>query len=54
VPERCLVFEDNLVAARSAKSVGMTVCGVYDESSARQWDEMLMIADADIMDFREA
>ena len=53
-PERCLVFEDNLIAAKSAKSAGMTVCGVYDESSARQWGEMRMIADVVIMDFMEA
>ena len=53
-PERCLAFEDNVSAAKSAKLAGMTVCGVYDESSASRWDEMKRVADAVIMDFSEA
>lgn len=53
-PSRCLVFEDALQAARGAKSAGMTVYGVYDEASQRNWEEIRRIADGVIRDFREA
>jgi HAD superfamily hydrolase (TIGR01509 family) len=53
-PEKCLAFEDNVRAAKSAKLAGMAVCGVYDESSASRWGEMNLVADAVIADFREA
>jgi beta-phosphoglucomutase-like phosphatase (HAD superfamily) len=53
-PERCLAFEDNVRAAKSAKLAGMTVCGVYDESGASRWGEMNLVADAVITDFRKA
>ena len=33
VPEQCTVFEDLLVAMRSAKSVGMRVWAIHDDSS---------------------
>ena len=35
VPGRCLVFEDVITAAQTAKKAGMLVCGVYDERSRR-------------------
>ena len=53
-PTDCIVFEDILAAVRSAKSVGMTVYGVYDESSAGDWEQIKQIADGVITDFRNA
>ena len=37
VPEQCTVFEDLLVAMRSAKSVGMRVWAIHDDSSDGDW-----------------
>jgi HAD superfamily hydrolase (TIGR01509 family) len=53
-PKDCVVFEDILAAVKSAKSVGMTVCGVYDEASAKDWEQIKKYADYTIRDFREA
>jgi HAD superfamily hydrolase (TIGR01509 family) len=53
-PEGCLVFEDNIKAAMSAKAAGMAVLGVYDETVGDRWDEMKRIADGWIMDFNDA
>jgi len=50
-PEHCLLFDDILAAVKSAKSIGMKVCGVYDEASAQHWEEIQRIADYAIMDF---
>jgi len=52
-PEDCLLYDDILPAVRSAKSIGMKVCAVYDETSADNWDEIQKIADCTIMDFKE-
>ena len=52
--KNCVVFEDNLTAMKAAKSVGMTICAVYDESSKRDWAEIQSIADYFIYDYREA
>jgi HAD superfamily hydrolase (TIGR01509 family) len=54
LPEECIVFEDNVRAVLSAKSIGMTVWGVYDETSRDQWDAMKRAADGWIVDFRDA
>jgi HAD superfamily hydrolase (TIGR01509 family) len=53
-PEDCIVFEDILQAVESAKSVGMTVYGVYDDSSAGRWEEIKRAADGFLYDFNNA
>lgn len=50
-PADCTVFEDLLVGVRSAKSVGMSVWAMQDDSSARDWDEICGIADGILFDF---
>ncbi|MCL2527187.1 MAG: HAD family phosphatase [Defluviitaleaceae bacterium] len=50
-PEDCLLFDDILAAVKSAKSIGMKVCGVYDKSSAHDWEEIKQTADYTIIDF---
>jgi len=50
-PQDCVVFEDILPAVKSAKSVGMTVCGVYDKFSHNDWEEIKQIADHSIICF---
>ena len=52
-PKDCLVFEDILRAVKGAKSTGMKVCGVYDESSARDKEKIIELADRFIYSFRE-
>lgn len=44
-PEETIVFEDALHAARTAKSAGFMVGGVFDESAKADWPEMQRIAD---------
>ncbi|MCL2420664.1 MAG: HAD family phosphatase [Defluviitaleaceae bacterium] len=51
-PEDCMVYEDSLVAIKTAKSVGMTVCAVYDEASAKNWEEIRQIADYAVDNFK--
>jgi beta-phosphoglucomutase-like phosphatase (HAD superfamily) len=53
-PGDCLVFEDILVAVKSAKSAGMDVCAVYDKTSANDWEQIKATADYAIDDFRDA
>ena len=53
-PCDCIVFEDILVAIRSAKSIGMTVYGVYDKSSEADWEQISKFADGVIVDFKNA
>ena len=53
-PGDCIVFEDILEAIKSAKSIGMTVCGVYDKSSQADWEQIKKIADYSIFDFKNA
>jgi len=50
----CLVFEDILAAVKSAKSIGMSVCAVYDKTSENDWDKIKTEADYAIFDFNEA
>jgi len=50
-PKDCIVFEDILPAVKSAKSVGMSVIAVYDESSKDDWYEMTKISDDFIYNF---
>lgn len=51
LPCDCVVFEDILNAVKSAKSIGMKVCGVYDKSSQADWDAIKESADYVIYDF---
>ena len=52
-PEECAVFEDNLIALRSAKSCGMCAVGVYDAAAAAFWAQMRSEADLAIESFEE-
>lgn len=54
VPEQCTVFEDLLVAMRSAKSVGMRVWAIHDDSSDGDWPDICGLADGVLFDFSEA
>ena len=46
-------LDDNCGADRTAKSAGMKVIGVYDDSSSEYVDEMKSICDSYIYDFKE-
>ncbi|MBQ8304088.1 MAG: HAD-IA family hydrolase [Clostridia bacterium] len=48
-----LFLDDNLNANQTAKAAGMTVCGVYDESSKEYVDEMKAATDYYIYNFSE-
>lgn len=52
-PEKCIVFEDVISAAVSAKKSGMTVCGVYDERSRSRQEELRAVCDIYITGFNE-
>lgn len=51
--ENILFLDDNYNADKTAKMAGMTVCGVYDDSSEEYVDEIKGIADYYIYDFEE-
>lgn len=51
--ENILFLDDNLNADKTAKSAGMLVCGVYDDSSNDYINEIKEIADYYIYDFSE-
>lgn len=51
--EEVLFLDDNYNADKTAKTAGMKVCGVYDESSADSEDEIRSITDFYIKDFSE-
>lgn len=51
--EEILFLDDNLNADLTAKSAGMQVCGVYDESSKEYEEEMKQATDYYIYDFAE-
>ncbi|MGI6174851.1 MAG: HAD family hydrolase [Christensenellales bacterium] len=53
-PCECMMFEDALEAVKGAKTAGMTVCGVYDESSKAQWEEIKKLADCVLYHFKDA
>ncbi len=52
-PDKCLMFEDVLSAATTAKKAGMTVCGVYDERGRAYRRELQKICDYYIDSFDE-
>ena len=51
--EDCIFFDDNANACRTAKSAGMTVVGVHDDSSAQYRVEMLALCDGFVDRFDE-
>ena len=51
--ENVLFLDDNLDANKTAKSAGMSVCGVYDDSSKDYADQMKAATDFYIYDFKE-
>lgn len=51
--ENVLFLDDNLNADQTAKSAGMKVCGVYDESSRDYVAQMKEVNDYYIFDFQE-
>ena len=53
-PRDCTVFEDLLVAMRSAKSVGMRVWAMHDDSSDADWPRICDLAAGVLFDFRDA
>ena len=48
-----LFLDDNYNADKTAKTAGMTVCGVYDDSSAEYEKEIRAITDLYIYKFSE-
>lgn len=48
-----MFIDDNFNADKTAKSAGMIVCGVYDESSKEYEDEIKTVTDFYIYDFEE-
>ena len=51
--ENILFLDDNYNADKTAKSAGMGVCGVFDESSAEYIDDIKNVADYYIYNFDE-
>ena len=51
--ENVLFLDDNLNADKTAKAAGMLVCGVYDDSSKDDTEEMKQVTDYYIYDFSE-
>ncbi len=51
--DEILFLDDNLNADQVAKTAGMKVCGVYDDSSKEYQDEIKSVADFYIYDFSE-
>lgn len=51
--ENVLFLDDNLNADKTAKTAGMKVCGVYDDSSADYADDIKRVCDHYIYDFLE-
>lgn len=50
----CIIFDDLLVAVKSAKETGARVYGVYDSYSKSDQTEIEKIADGYVLDFRSA
>ena len=53
-PDDCTVFEDLLAAVRSAKSAGMRVWAMLDDSSRADWSAIRALADGTLTDFDAA
>jgi HAD superfamily hydrolase (TIGR01509 family) len=53
-PQSCMVFEDLLVAVKTAESIDMKVYGVLDEASKTDWAQIRKVADGTIKNFYDA
>ncbi|MCH9276455.1 HAD family phosphatase [Bifidobacterium amazonense] len=53
-PADCTVFEDLLLAMQTAKSIGMKVWAMHDDSSDADWPAICDIADGVLFDFVDA
>ncbi len=51
-PNEIAVYEDALYAAKTAKTAGFYVVGVYDDSAAAHWNELSALSDETIYDWR--
>ncbi len=52
-PGEIAVYEDSLVAMRTAKGAGFYGVGVYDPTAASHWEELRALADESLSDWRE-
>ncbi len=52
-PEKCIVFEDIVFAAQSAKTAGMMACGVFDKRSAEHKERLREVCDYYIESFTQ-
>lgn len=52
-PAECVVYEDILEGISGAKAGGFLVCGVYDDSSAHDWPQIMSVADHAITSWHE-
>lgn len=52
-PQNCIVFDDSIVAIRTAKSAGLKTVGIYEEAVKNTWNEMQQVADKTIKSFKE-
>lgn len=52
-PERCMVFEDVITGVKTAKSINMQTCGVYDARNDSKQDELKKLCDYYIESFSE-
>lgn len=51
--EECIVFEDVLAAAKTAKSAGFRVIGMYDKHSDSSKEQIMKLCERYIYDFKE-
>ncbi len=52
-PESCLVFEDISRGITGAKKAGMKTCGIFDDYSSHDWENVKRTAQYHIMSFEE-
>ena len=52
-PQNCIVFDDSIVAIRTAKSARLQTIGIYEEAVKNTWGEMQLVADKTIKSFKE-
>lgn len=52
-PEECVVFEDALFAAQTAKQAGFYTTAVQDDNQAKDWAQLSALADEVILDWRD-
>jgi HAD superfamily hydrolase (TIGR01509 family) len=53
-PGDCIFYDDVLPALQSAKSIGMTTCGVFEETHAAAWPQIQTTADFAVQNLSEA